>query len=576
MAGTPAVNYMGVIPLEKATPSASENIVRPGSIMERGKNSRKICCSAMISLVLLASIGSLVYYLTKIDEQYEHTEPSIEFPIATDSGGQNPMKVPTPLKSKVLPTDHFPHTIPVELPLPLGRQGTDAATGVNSNDDSDDDSFPSHTLKSARHSKDATGRSRTTGHHQKSHATTASIRHRLRHTRGTPGDASTTSIQTEAANDSSKADVHGVLSGKRDLGAEDDTRILVCVVSAYSIATADRYPPAGLCHYVIYAPVGYAKGHLRQNGSGFELDLFKEQARTTTASSWGIGLAQSEALSAAKGIWGEDAKKFREEVQRLVRAFRVVGYGLLDVHLTATDYIDTMNDYQEFYKYFREALQRMQYPSGAAPFLFFGVRVLNMIYSHRDTFRDKVREVVKYVDIFIYQTHVSRVTRNCLSVFPSNRYYPGADDQDSLDDAVRTLTPSIYHRRGFHIVISLTLSLLRFAMKGPDLEQIRKPCKTMTKMSFTAYCNSSGFNEDIEDEFQIGVYRYNEHDSLVDTFETSEVIEFKMEDVLRELQYGGVHVGFAVFNVEQEDARGQCGKSFARLKTVAKFLKNFS
>ncbi|XP_064459135.1 uncharacterized protein LOC135369480 [Ornithodoros turicata] len=432
----------------------------------------------MISIVLLSCIVAVVYYLTKIDERYENTEPSLEFPVATTHNGHRytaPVKTSTPLKHKPRVLQH------------KRLQGKEEDSPVTLLD-SDDDSFPSHTLKGGRHEQHAT---RTT----KQHATRRT--HRTSRRSSKPPITTTTTTTTALRNSTmnSTLETHeeggnqtteesssdGASTRKKTSKSAEQPRILVCV--ANGIAKADRYPPPGLCNYVIYAPVGYKRGLLRHNGTGF--NVFKEQARNSRTSRWGIGMVPSDVLAAGTGVMGDDAPKFREEVQRLIREFRVVGYGLLDVHITAIDYIDTMNDYLEFYKYFKATLQKMQVPQDASTFLLFGVRVLNMIYSHRDTFRDKIRQVVKYIDIFIYQTHVSKVTRNCLSVFPSNRYYPGADDQDSLDDAVRTLSPPIYDRDGFHVVISLTLSLLRFNMKGADLEQIRKPCSNMTSMPFT-------------------------------------------------------------------------------------------
>ncbi|XP_077557481.1 uncharacterized protein LOC144172741 [Haemaphysalis longicornis] len=112
-------------------------------------------------------------------------------------------------------------------------------------------------------------------------------------------------------------------------------------------------------------------------------------------------------------------------------------------------------------------------------------------------------------------------------------------------------------------------------MKGPDIEEIRRPCKNMVSLPFKQYCNATGFSEDAEDELQIGVYRFNEKESLVDTFETADVIEFKINDVMREYQRHNLDIGFAVFYLEHEDYRGECGSRFARLHRIAKCLRNF-
>ncbi|XP_075737485.1 uncharacterized protein LOC142777071 [Rhipicephalus microplus] len=112
-------------------------------------------------------------------------------------------------------------------------------------------------------------------------------------------------------------------------------------------------------------------------------------------------------------------------------------------------------------------------------------------------------------------------------------------------------------------------------MKGPDIEEIRRPCKSMVALPFKVYCNTTGFSEDSEDELQIGVYRFNERRSLVDTFETADVIEFKMNDVMREYHLNGLDIGFAAFYLEHEDYLGECGNSFARLRMMSKCLQNF-
>ncbi|KAH7979805.1 hypothetical protein HPB49_011116 [Dermacentor silvarum] len=306
---------------------------------------------------------------------------------------------------------------------------------------------------------------------------------------------------------------------------------------------------------------------------------FRKQARgsrsTSVRSVWGVALNAAEAMSGQSGVWGEHRQQFRLEVHQLLVTYGISCFGLADVHTTAADFIDTANDYLDFYKSFHGILGKFRLPLGLKPTLFFGMRVLGMFYSNRDAFRDRVGNVLQFVDIFIYQTHVSRITKTCVSVFPSNRYYPGIDDQDSFDDALRTLTPPIVYRDDFHLLLSISLSLLRFSMKGPDIEEIRRPCKSMVSLPFKVYCNATGFSEDSEDELQIGVYRFNERRSLVDTFETADVIEFKMNDVMREYQVNGLDIGFAAFYLEHEDYRGECGNSFARLRMMSKCLRNF-
>ncbi|XP_070389351.1 uncharacterized protein [Dermacentor albipictus] len=357
-----------------------------------------------------------------------------------------------------------------------------------------------------------------------------------------------------------------------------NTRILACFISGDTPTSMDALPPPGICDYLIYTRVGYARGRLRfAYPSTFK--KFREQARvaqsTSVRSGWGVALNAAEAMSGQSGVWGEHRQEFGLQVHRLLVAYGISCFGLADVHTTAADFIDTANDYLDFYKSFRGILEKFPVPLGPKPTLFFGMRVLGMFYSNRDAFRDRVGNVLQFVDIFIYQTHVSRITKMCVSVFPSNRYYPGIDDQDSFDDALRTLTPPLVYRDDFHLLLSISLSLLRFSMKGPDIEEIRRPCKSMVSLPFKVYCNTTGFSEDSEDELQIGVYRFNERRSLVDTFETPDVIEFKMNDVMREYQVNGLDIGFAAFYLEHEDYRGECGNSFARLRMMSKCLRNF-
>ncbi|KAM7305010.1 hypothetical protein ISCGN_014910 [Ixodes scapularis] len=374
-------------------------------------------------------------------------------------------------------------------------------------------------------------------------------------------------------------------------------RELVCFISY--LASADALPPDGLCNYVIYMAAGYADGRLLfSDNTSFE--RFMERARSSRSGSWGVSLRPEDAMSGEKGVWGEHQARFLAALQELLTESRLSVFGMADVHLTAADFIDTAQEYIEFFKAsrnLREALANLTIPWGIRPVLFFGIRVLGMTYSSKDAFRKNIKDVLQFVDMFIYQTHISRITKTCVSVFPSNRYYSSANDQDSFilalpicdralygsvvevpgfDDALRILSPPIVARNKFRLVLSLSMSLLRFTMKGPDIEEIRRPCRSMALLPFTEHCNSIGFSEDLQDELQMGTFRYNERNSLVDTFETAQIIQLKMSDVLRELQQRGMDVDFAAFHVEHEDQRGECGRSFHRLWIMAECLRDIA
>ncbi|CAN8019798.1 unnamed protein product, partial [Ixodes persulcatus] len=309
-------------------------------------------------------------------------------------------------------------------------------------------------------------------------------------------------------------------------------RELVCFIS-YP-ASADALPPDGLCNYVIYMAAGYAEGRLLfSDNSSFE--RFKERARGSRTGSWGVSLRPEDAMSGEKGVWGEHKARFLAALQEVLTESRLSVFGMADVHLTTADFIDTTQEYIDFFKAsgnFRGALSNLTIPWGTRPVLFFGIRVLGMTYSSRDVFRKNIKDVLQFVDLFIYQTHISRITKTCVSVFPSNRYYSSANDQDSFDDALRILSPPIVARNKFRLVLSLSMSLLRFTMKGPDIEEIRRPCRSMALLPFTEHCHSTGFSEDLQDELQMGTFRYNERNSLVDTFETAQIIELKVGDRL--------------------------------------------
>ncbi|EEC08729.1 hypothetical protein IscW_ISCW018891 [Ixodes scapularis] len=187
-------------------------------------------------------------------------------------------------------------------------------------------------------------------------------------------------------------------------------------------------------------------------------------------------------MSGEKGVWGEHQARFLAALQELLTESRLSVFGMADVHLTAADFIDTAQEYIEFFK---ATLANLTIPWGIRPVLFFGIRVLGMTYSSKDAFRKNIKDVLQFVDMFIYQTHISRITKTCVSVFPSNRYYSSANDQDSFDDALRILSPPIVARNKFRLVLSLSMSLLRFTMKGPDIEEIRRPCRSMALLPFT-------------------------------------------------------------------------------------------
>ncbi|CAN7993222.1 unnamed protein product, partial [Ixodes hexagonus] len=351
------------------------------------------------------------------------------------------------------------------------------------------------------------------------------------------------------------------------------SRILVCFIS--HLAGTDVLPPEGLCDHLIYMSAGYADGQLQfSDNTGFE--RFKERARRSHTGSWGVSLKSSDAMSGQTGVWGEHRARFLEALQGLVSGSRLSVFGMADVHLTAAELSDTVTEYVEMFRNFKSALVNLTIPSDVQPILFFGVRALGMIYSSRDTFRKDIKDVLEFVDLFIYQTHVSRITKTCVSVFPSNRYYPGLNGQDSFDDALRTLSPPIAARNKFRLALSLSMSLLRFTMKVPDIEEIRRPCKNMALLPFTEHCNLTGFSEDMQDELQMGALCYNERKSLVDTYETARIIELKMGEVLREFRQSGLDVDFAAFHVEHEDQGGESGRSFQRLKTMAKCLQNIA
>ncbi|KAH6948021.1 hypothetical protein HPB50_022459 [Hyalomma asiaticum] len=304
-------------------------------------------------------------------------------------------------------------------------------------------------------------------------------------------------------------------------------RILACFISGNSPTSMDALPPPGICDYLIYASAGYARGRLRfVYPSTFQ--KFREKARSSRSTrvrgAWGVVLNAAEAMSGQSGVWGEHRQQFGLQVRKLLLAYEISCFGLADVHTTAADFIDTANDYLDFYKNFHGVLVHFVSPSGVKPTLFFGMRVLGMFHSNRDAFRDRIGNVLK---------------------------------------------------EDFHLLLSISLSLLRFSMKGPDIEEIRRPCKSMVSLPFKVYCNTTGFSEDSEDELQIGVYRFNERRSLVDTFETADVIEFKMNDVMQEYQLNGLDIGFAAFYLEHEDYKGECGSSFARLLMMSKCLRSF-
>ncbi|XP_077484721.1 uncharacterized protein LOC144094664 isoform X2 [Amblyomma americanum] len=547
------------------------------------KYKRNVFFSAVLSLLLLASIVATVHFLPI----YESGEPLVSqeatadhiIAFASSKHRTEPPVVytlPPPVKSKAL--------------VPIGGHGLEDSNGDLFADDADE-GVPSHTL----------GKSNSTpplplpllDEKDMLLELEERVEHSVHVT--STGDPRRAVGKKQAALEHKPHDQRAPINRSLELrtpatvfkkSTKPSTksgftaRILVCFISGNTPTSMDALPPSGICQYVIYAFAGYAKGRLRfVYPKTFE--KFLEHARGSLSvggegsCAWGVTLDAAEAMSGQTGVWGENRHQFALHVHELLAAHGISSFGLADVHTTAADFIDTANDYLDFYTNFHGLLHKLRVPSGLKPTLFFGMRVLGMFYSNRDAFRDRVKNVLQFVDIFIYQTHVSRITKTCVSVFPSNRYYPGMDDQDSFDDALRTLTPPIVYKDDFHLVLSLSLSLLRFTMKGPDIEEIRRPCKNMISLPFKEYCNTTGFGEDAEDELQIGVYRFNERKAVVDTFETADVIEFKMNDVMREYQLNGLDVGFAAFYLEHEDYRGECGNSFARLRMMSKCLRNF-
>ncbi|XP_075732626.1 uncharacterized protein LOC142775168 [Rhipicephalus microplus] len=175
-------------------------------------------------------------------------------------------------------------------------------------------------------------------------------------------------------------------------------RILACFISGNSPSSMDALPPPGICDYLIYASAGHAKGQLRFDyPSTFK--KFREQARssqsTSIGSAWGVALNVAEAMSGQNGVWGEHRQEFGLQVRQLLHTYGISCFGLADVHTTSADFIDTANDYVDFYKNFYGILVKHRVPSGVKPTLFFGMRVLGMFYSNRDAFRDKIGNVVQ-------------------------------------------------------------------------------------------------------------------------------------------------------------------------------------
>ncbi|KAG0417172.1 hypothetical protein HPB47_005828 [Ixodes persulcatus] len=226
--------------------------------------------------------------------------------------------------------------------------------------------------------------------------------------------------------------------------------------------------PLQLC----YLHGGGLRGRTLLFSDNSSFERFKERARGSRTGSWGVSLRPEDAMSGEKGVWGEHKARFLAALQELLTESRLSVFGMADVHLTTADFIDTTQEYIDFFK-------------------------------------------ASFVDLFIYQTH----------------HLP--DHQD--DDALRILSPPIVARNKFRLVLSLSMSLLRFTMKGPDIEEIRRPCRSMALLPFT-----------------------------------------EMSDVLRELQQRGMDVNFAAFHVEHEDQRGECGRSFHRLWIMTKCLRDIA
>lgn len=55
-------------------------------------------------------------------------------------------------------------------------------------------------------------------------------------------------------------------------------------------------------------------------------------------------------MSGQSGVWGEHRSRFSVQLQDLIAGYRISAFGMADLHLTAADFIDTTNDYLDFFK----------------------------------------------------------------------------------------------------------------------------------------------------------------------------------------------------------------------------------
>lgn len=79
-------------------------------------------------------------------------------------------------------------------------------------------------------------------------------------------------------------------------------------------------------------------------------ERFMERARSSRSGSWGVSLRPEDAMSGEKGVWGEHQARFLAALQELLTESRLSVFGMADVHLTAADFIDTAQEYIEFFK----------------------------------------------------------------------------------------------------------------------------------------------------------------------------------------------------------------------------------
>ncbi|XP_075552978.1 uncharacterized protein LOC142585834 isoform X1 [Dermacentor variabilis] len=331
------------------------------------------------------------------------------------------------------------------------------------------------------------------------------------------------------------------ITAQTTLTLETPDRPLVCVLSA-TVRNESRVPSSH-CTHLVHEGARYSVTEeqlvIPENTVSLAANRSKQRHL--------VGLNGNEMVELLMTANDRDRHEIAARMASAVLAAKMQGLAILNFNRTSK----TIESFGSVLEVIRSVFAKELT-------IIFGAEVLDFSLP-AEIMGQRLTKAAKHVDIFILQTHYRRPRGYCRISYPST--YRG-------DTPLVTLSAATAWARAMEttnrVCVSYTLGVLQF-QKGNAMGPVA--CDNVTLLDRADACDEKDWEVDANNTKTLSVVR--KKDKFIQTFESPEFLAEKVSRTFSENPGSCV----ALFNVDLEDATGNCGsthaRKFARLAVVA-------